>query len=389
MQKHERIQGFVDVLWDWFSKNKRQLPWRDLSIQNENQRAYQILVSEIMLQQTQVSRVKVIYKQFLETFPSLDDLARASNKEVILAWRGMGYNSRALRLRDAARAIASREIGLGLGIGTKKDLEMPVASSPNPNPIHPHPLFPRSMEDLQSLPGIGHYTAAAIRNFAFGLPTACLDTNIRRILHRAFVGPENSDGSWKKDDRYLLTVAGEVLDAALKDTSADMSHRTCATWHAALMDFGSLVCTKRNPKWDICPLTKRGLMKAAYRLRVSDKKRKTIQEPGRFVGSVYIPNRIFRGKVVDELRDEPEGIGLAEIGRRICIDWSPSEHRKWLSDILQKLEVDQLIERKEEGVCACRVKKSRKGDIGILDFFDFFSLRLYFSRLSRWLLLRC
>jgi A/G-specific adenine glycosylase len=110
----------------------------------------------------------IVFKRFLEQFPTLSDLADASNKEVIIAWRGMGYNSRALRLRDAARWIRDRDR---------------VRNEYNPSP---NPVFPSSMEELQTIPGIGHYTAGAIRNFAFGIPTPCIDTNIRRILHRVF-----------------------------------------------------------------------------------------------------------------------------------------------------------------------------------------------------------
>jgi len=216
-----------------------------------------------------------------------------------------------------------------------------------------------------AIPGIGHYTAAAIRNFALNIPTPCLDTNIRRIVHRTFVGPENADGVWKKDDRYLLKLAGEVLEIALQpplphptspfglrragplpggEREVPKSQvRNTADWHAALMDFGSLVCTKKNPKWDICPLAARGLSKAAYRVVETRGVFPTKKEPGRFVGSKYIPNRIFRGKIIEELRDEPAGLPLDEIGRRVCIDWSPREHRKWLREIVEKLEKDQLL----------------------------------------------
>jgi len=108
VKRQERIEGFVEEIWKWYANHKRDLPWRDLSIKDDTQRAYLILVSEVMLQQTQVERVKIIFKRFLDEFPTLQDLARASNKDVILAWRGMGYNSRALRLRDAAKEIVSR-----------------------------------------------------------------------------------------------------------------------------------------------------------------------------------------------------------------------------------------------------------------------------------------
>ena len=101
---------FCEEIWHWFSVHKRALPWRDLEIADDTQRAYMILVSEIMLQQTQVSRVEVIFRRFLREFPTIHDLAKASNAQVIRSWRGMGYNSRALRLRDATKLIVGKAL---------------------------------------------------------------------------------------------------------------------------------------------------------------------------------------------------------------------------------------------------------------------------------------
>jgi len=323
MNQKERIEKFTQAIWEWYARHKRELPWRDLTIKDDTQRAYQIMVSEIMLQQTQVERVKIVYKNFLQQFPTIGDLANASNKDVILAWRGMGYNSRALRLRDAAREVESGKRKVEKG------------------------SFPREMDELISLPGIGHYTAAAIRNFAFDIPTPCIDTNIRRILHRVFVGPENADGEWGMGDRELLKIAEKVLDIALQGNFSTFHFPlSTSNWHAALMDYGSLVCTKRSPKWDICPLTKAGIMKAAHKVpkrKVQSAKSKR-REPGRQMGAKYIPNRIFRGKVVDELRDATSGLTHAEIGRRVCLDWDATEHTEWLEGIIASLKKDHLIE---------------------------------------------
>ena len=331
MKRDERIHLFAGEIWEWFARCKRKLPWRDLptgrqglAVEDDTERAYRVLVSEMMLQQTQVPRVIVIYRRFLEQFPQLKDLACASNREVILAWRGMGYNNRALRLRDAARTILAEFDG----------------------------TFPRDMDHLQSLKGVGHYTAAAIRNFAFNIPTPCIDTNIRRILHRTFVGPENHDGTWKKGDEYLLQLAAEVLEHALQmDKRLAISGKRLATanWHAALMDFGSLVQTKRNPKWEQCPLTAKGIMKATEQNMpdASGKGRKT--EPGRMVGSRFIPNRIFRGKIVEALRDSKKGMTLEEIGKEICIDWCGEEKQcSWLQDCVLALQRDQLVMQKAD-----------------------------------------
>lgn len=345
MTQEKRTQAFVREIWSWYGRHKRTLPWRDLKITDDTQRAYMVLVSEIMLQQTQVSRVQIVFKRFLESFPTLQDLAKASNSEVILAWRGMGYNSRALRLRDAAKSIIERE-----KLRSAKREKKPSRFS------FRHSLFPTSMEELLSIQGIGSYTAGAIRNFAFHIPTACIDTNIRRILHRTFVGPENADGTWKKDDKYLLKIADEVMKEALISPSfakatagghhSSLITRTSADWYAALMDFGSLVQTKRNPRWDICPLTAKKIMKATPKNFPKTFTSKTSMEPGRSVGGKHIPNRIFRGRIVESLRDAKAGLTTEQIGANISVDWDPSEHREWLQTLLKKLTVDRLIDQK-------------------------------------------
>lgn len=314
MPDRNHMDGFAKEIWAWYSRHKRSLPWRDLLIKDDTQRAYRVLVSEIMLQQTQVPRVIVVFRQFLDRFPALQDLAEASNKDVILAWRGMGYNSRALRLRDAAKIILEAHAG----------------------------VFPKEMNELLAIKGIGPYTAAAIRNFAFNLPTPCIDTNIRRILHRSFIGPERADGTWEASDKDLLVLAEALLDVAL-DGKKDHDAKN---WHAALMDFGSLVCTKASPKWDICPLTANGLMKAAYKVPALDKKRVKKAEPGRMEGAKFVPNRIFRGRIVEALRDAKKGMTLDAIGREICMDWDPKEHDAWLKEIVEKLVGEEMLRRK-------------------------------------------
>lgn len=336
MTHAERIDTFVEEIWQWYARHKRALPWRDLEVEDDTQRAYMILVSEVMLQQTQVSRVTIIFKQFLEKFPSVDALAKASNKDVILAWRGMGYNSRALRLRDAAKTIAGQHGG----------------------------IFPKGVDKLRAIKGIGPYTAAAIRNFAFGIPTPCLDTNIRRILHRTFIGPEKADGTWEKGDKELLKIAEKVLAAAIhsyKGIRGNRSNRRnrgvkssvsspTGEWHAALMDFGSLVCTKRGPKWAVCPLTVAGIMKTTPRnFPVSavrfPRSAFPSSEPGRLISGKFTPNRITRGRVVEVLRDAKADLPLDRIGKEVAMDWS-AKHRTWLKGILDRLEHEGFVRLK-------------------------------------------
>lgn len=243
-----------------------------------------------------------------------------------------------------------------------------------------------------SIPGIGHYTAAAIRNFAFNLPTPCLDTNIRRILHRTFVGPERTDGTFPKDDRYLLKIAEEVLEAALAPPSLPnpLSHPSttpslfsssltmnghsplsgeargrggeggrggeaiesphdAANWLAALMDFGSLVQTKKNPQWAECPLTIGNLMvtsQESFERRVLPTQNSKLREPGRRIAGRFVPDRIIRGRIVEALRDAPTGLSFHALGRRAAADWSLRLHRAWLQEILRKLAADRLIEER-------------------------------------------
>lgn len=161
-----------------------------------------------MLQQTQVDRVIPKFLAWRRAWPGTSSLAGASLHEVLKLWSGLGYNSRALRLRQAARIVMEKYEG----------------------------VWPREIHDLESLPGFGPYTARAVASFAYNAHNAAIDTNIRRVVSRIFFGTR--DVSVKK----LEQQAGELVPT-----------QQSATWHAALMDFGSAVCTSR-PKCDICPL---------------------------------------------------------------------------------------------------------------------------------------
>lgn len=315
MTRSERIDGFVNVLHGWYQTHKRDLPWRDLWNLDQNDRAYRIWISEVMLQQTQVSRVVGAYKKFIQMFPDVRALAAATNGEILLAWRGMGYNSRALRLRDGARDIVETHAG----------------------------TFPHAFDDLVAIGGIGAYTAGAIRTFAFDLPTPAIDVNIRRIIHRTFVGPENPDGTWNANDKQLGAMMTDVMDAWIA-----AGHRG-SDLLAALMDYGSLVQTKNAPKWDICVLSDAKLMKTTkknfsvpVRGRAEMRGRVRRKEPGRMVGAKFVPNRIFRGRIVEALRDHPAGLKLDEIGKWISPDYS-EELKPWLHGLIKKLAQEKMI----------------------------------------------
>lgn len=186
------------ALLDWYAAHGRDLPWRRTSD------PYAILLSEMMLQQTQVDRVTPFYQRFVEAWPTVDALAAAPLADVLAAWSGLGYNSRAKRLLDAARKIA--EIG-----------------------------WPTTATGLAELPGVGPYTAAAVAAFSFGERAAAVDTNAKRVLSR-----------WHGD-----ILRGAALDAvAAGDIAED-----AASWNQAVMDLGATVCTVRRPSCDVCPVS--------------------------------------------------------------------------------------------------------------------------------------
>ncbi|MHA2210523.1 MAG: Fe-S cluster assembly protein HesB [Candidatus Thorarchaeota archaeon] len=184
------IEEFQNRVMTWWEKNARKLPWR------ENPSPYNVLVSEIMLQQTQVSRVIPKYLEFLEVFPTIETLAEAETKHLLQVWSGLGYNRRALWLRDAAREVVKRG------------------------------EFPKTAKELCELKGIGPYTSRSILVFAFNRDLAAIDTNIRRVLIA------NGFANEEMNERQLQAVAEKLL---LEGRSSD--------WHNALMDYGSEALT--------------------------------------------------------------------------------------------------------------------------------------------------
>ena len=203
---------------DWYARNRRDLPWR---CTND---PYAILVSEVMLQQTQVPRVVPKYEEFLSAWPALEDLAAAQLADVLQVWRGLGYNNRARRLRECAAAAvaAAREAG--------------------PQPAS----LPDSLEGLRALPGIGAYTARAVLIFARNRDLAAVDANVRRVLTSELGLPGDLG------DRDLQAVADAVLP---RGRSRD--------WHNALMDYGSLVLTARTT--GIAPRTRQSTFHGSRR----------------------------------------------------------------------------------------------------------------------------
>jgi A/G-specific adenine glycosylase len=191
-------EEFRPEIYHFYSTHRRDLPWRNTTD------PYRILVSEIMLQQTQVERVKEKYSIFLELFPDVESLARASTEEVLAAWQGLGYNRRALALKNAAGEIVERFGG----------------------------ILPGDEKSLRCLPGIGPYTAAAILTFAFNRPVVMIETNIRRVFIHCFFKDQTGVA-----DEEILPLIEETLD-----------RENPREWYNALMDYGwYLGATIENP----------------------------------------------------------------------------------------------------------------------------------------------
>jgi A/G-specific adenine glycosylase len=202
-------QRFRRRLLDWYRANGRDLPWR------KTDDPYHILVSEVMLQQTQVDRVLPKYHEWLEKFPSLSALAAADQHDVTQTWRPLGYNVRPRRLHAIARESVDRYGG----------------------------ELPSDDETLRSFKGIGAYTAGAIRSFAFGQRAAILDTNVARVLHRIFVVKGDVKAHAMK--RHLWTLSEALVP-----------RKQVFDFNQALMDFGATVCVARRPRCESCPMTR-------------------------------------------------------------------------------------------------------------------------------------
>src|SRR3989344_1126855 len=191
----ERILVFQKTVWDFYRKNKRDFPWRTLRLRSGQADPYHILVSEVMLQQTQADRVVRYYNTWLKRFPTIELLAKASFKKIYPFWMGLGYNRRALALQKAAQKSVTEYRG----------------------------TLPRDVELLEEFPGIGPYTARAITSFAYNIPIACIETNIRRVFIHEFFRKKKL-----VTDKQIFKIAEQALD---KKNSRE--------WHWALMDYGS------------------------------------------------------------------------------------------------------------------------------------------------------
>ncbi|MFN8385394.1 MAG: A/G-specific adenine glycosylase [Anaerolineales bacterium] len=239
---------FSSKLLNWYNKNKRTLPWRG------HRSEYAVWVSEIMLQQTRVETVIPYFKKWMKLFPNVRALAKASEREVLNAWEGLGYYSRARNFHKAAKIVVEKYGG----------------------------KLPRDMDELRRLPGIGRYTAGALASILFGMDEPALDGNLKRVYARLFdvKMSVNSTGG----EKLLWKIAHENLP---KGKASDFNQ--------ALMDLGAMVCLPKNPRCEVCPIARdcKAKKRGVQHLRPVKMAKKIV--PHYVHAAVVVVERIGRG----------------------------------------------------------------------------------------------
>ncbi len=279
--------GSITAVCSWFETSARDLPWRGAS-------PWGVLVSEFMLQQTPVARVEPQWRAWMDRWPEAADLAGEPAGEAVRAWGRLGYPRRALRLHAAAVAITETHGG----------------------------VVPSDEQELRDLPGVGEYTAAAVRAFAFGLPSVVLDVNVRRVLARAWSGVAEPPGH--------LTAVERALAEGLAHSADDP-----AKWAAASMELGALVCTKREPGCQACPL----LTGCAWQKSGAPQGQTPSRRQPRYEGS----DRQARGRIMAALRDADE-----PLPRRSVLAEVPDEEQA--ARALSSLIADGLVVQDATGL---------------------------------------
>ncbi|MEO8295389.1 MAG: A/G-specific adenine glycosylase [Gemmatimonadota bacterium] len=204
--RHDPAAAFRTRLMRWFRRHGRDLPWR------RTRDPYHIAVSEFMLQQTQVSRVQQYYQSFLDQYPTIHHLASAQPAAVRESWQGLGYYRRAANLHKLAQTVVRERGG----------------------------LMPATVDELRALPGVGRYTAGAIASFAYERSEPAVDTNVERVIRRAFLGRR----SRAKTDR-VWKIAGSLVPR---------QGQSAWTFNQAIMELGALICTARVARCSLCPV---------------------------------------------------------------------------------------------------------------------------------------
>jgi A/G-specific adenine glycosylase len=298
-QLPEDVERVREALVDWYEADHRSYPWR------ETTDAYPILVSEVMSQQTQLDRVAEAWHDFLDEWPTVEALADADRADVVGFWtdHSLGYNNRAKYLHEAARQVTEEHDG----------------------------EFPDTPEGLSELMGVGPYTANAVASFAFDNGDAVVDTNVKRVLHRAFDVPD--------DDSAFEAVASELMP--------DGESRV---WNNAIMELGGVACGKA-PACDEqgCPWRA-----WCHAYETGDFTAPDVPTQPQFEGS----RRQMRGRVVKALRAHGEQ-PLDTLGSRVRVDYAPDGEygRDWLRGLLVDLEADGLVEVDGDDETVARLRR--------------------------------
>ena len=281
-----------DALTSWYREGHREFPWR------ETTDPYEILVSEVMSQQTQLGRVVDAWEAFLAHWPTAEALAAADRADVVAFWssHSLGYNNRAKYLHEAATQITTEYGG----------------------------EFPREPDELTDLMGVGPYTANAVASFAFNNGDAVVDTNVKRVLYRVFEAIRTADDPDYESGANALMPAGESR-----------------IWNNAIMELGGVACQK-NPQ---CDETECPWREWCHAYQTGDFTAPDVPTQPAFDGS----RRQFRGRIVRVLSAHDE-LPLDTLGHRIRVDYTPDgEHgREWLLDLLSDLSDEGLVQVGEE-----------------------------------------
>ncbi|MGO3327005.1 A/G-specific adenine glycosylase [Gordonia sp. (in: high G+C Gram-positive bacteria)] len=279
----------------WFGPNHRRLPWRESGVTG-----WQILISEIMLQQTPVSRVVEPWRQWVQRWPAPSNMAAESVGEVVRAWGKLGYPRRAMRLHECAGVLAEKF----------------------------DDAVPSDVDTLLTLPGIGDYTARAVACFAYGQAVPVVDVNVRRVVARAVHGRQHPGSPARRD----LAETQALFPLAADGSPAPET----PTFSAALMELGALVCTAREARCEICPLEP-----TCEWVRLG---RPQHDRPARRVQKFEGTDRQARGRLLDVLR------GTSGPVERSALDLAWERDPGQRSRALDSLLVDGLIEVTEEGL---------------------------------------
>jgi len=279
---------FVKTLLKFFSDATISLPWRGYTPE-----PYKVLVSETMLQQTQVSRVVEKYSEFMAIYPTIFDVASASKEEIVKIWNGLGYNSRALRLKRTCEVIVNERNG----------------------------NIPSNYDQLRTLPGIGDYTASAIMCFAFRIPTVVVDVNVIRVFSRFF-----------SQLHFTTDVINEKnIREGLKKM---LPKENTSEFFQAIMDVARLFCKKSAPICEDCPLT----------LKCLSSKKLVFKQVTKKIEPSYLgfPRRIWRGSILKVVTNQSP-ISINELLDLLQMN----EHYDWVLSVVKLLEIDSLVEFNE------------------------------------------